>query len=111
MCGIAGILRAASDEGDRDAVLAMMHVLEPRGPDGSWLVQQDGLTLGHRRLAILDLSSAGAQPMASASGRFLVSLNGEIYNYREIRDELGLRPADCRSATDTEVLLHAWEKW
>ena len=111
MCGIAGILRPRADPGDRDAVAAMLAELVRRGPDDSGIEQHQGATLGNRRLAILDLSPAGHQPMVSASGRFVVVLNGEIYNFRELRDELGLDPSQLRSSSDTEILLWAWERW
>ncbi len=82
-----------------------------RGPDDAGLVKDGPATLGHRRLSILDLSAAGHQPMESADGRYLISFNGEIYNFAEIREELGLTPAQLRSRTDTEVILHAWMRW
>ena len=112
MCGIAGILRAQGDAGeDRALVEAMLARLQRRGPDGAGVAQHGGLTLGHRRLAILDLSAAGHQPMWSASRRLVLSFNGEIYNHDELRRELGLAHEDLRSTADTEVLLHAWERW
>ncbi len=111
MCGIAGIYRPGDPADDRGAVRAMMERLAARGPDGEGIAAAPPLTLGHRRLAILDLSDAARQPMASASGRFLVSFNGEIYNFRELREELGVEPASLRTASDTEVLLLAWERW
>ena len=111
MCGIAGILRIHGRENDLDVVSGMLARLRHRGPDGEGLVQEGPLTLGHQRLAILDLSARARQPMRSASGRFLVSYNGEIYNFRDLREELGVRPQDLRSGSDTEVLLLAWERW
>jgi len=112
MCGIAGIYRAEGRwPGDRDIVLSMMERLVRRGPDADGLIETDAATLGHRRLAILDLSDAGNQPMSSASGRFLATYNGEIYNFRDLRDELGVRQEDLRSTSDTEILLLAWERW
>lgn len=89
----------------------MVEQLERRGPDDEG-IERDGLvTLGNRRLAILDLSSAGHQPMRSADGRYLVTFNGEIYNYRDVQRELGIRPSELRSSSDTEVLLLAWQRW
>ncbi|MFN7971994.1 MAG: asparagine synthase-related protein [Acidobacteriota bacterium] len=111
MCGIAGVLRPGVELSDADVVRAMLGELQRRGPNGSGIIQDRGLTLGHQRLAILDLSPAGAQPMASASGRYLLSLNGEIYNHLELRDELGVKPEELLGTSDTEVLLHAWERW
>ena len=89
----------------------MLDVLKPRGPDGAGVVHEGGLTLGHRRLAVLDLSEAGHQPMRSTDGRFLISHNGEVYNFHELRQEMGLGPSDLRSKTDTEIVLRAWERW
>lgn len=82
-----------------------------RGPDGGgiWVEDAGEVGLGHRRLSILDLSEAAAQPMTTADGRYVISFNGEIYNYRELRAELGVR--HYRSGSDTEVLLAAWEQW
>ena len=112
MCGIAGVFRPnSSAEEDAATVRAMCDALARRGPDGSGLERDGPLTLGHRRLAILDLSDAGHQPMRSPSGRHVISFNGEIYNYAELRDELGVTRDSLRSNSDTEVLLLAWEKW
>ncbi len=111
MCGIAGILRPEEATDDPGVVRAMLDVLKPRGPDGAGVVHEGGLTLGHRRLAVLDLSEAGHQPMRSASGRLLISHNGEVYNFRDLSQELGLGAADLQSKSDTEVVLHAWERW
>jgi asparagine synthase (glutamine-hydrolysing) len=89
----------------------MLAALARRGPDGHGLECSGPLTVGHRRLAILDLSAAGHQPMRSASGRYLVSYNGEIYNYRDLQQELGVAADQLRSTSDTEILLLAWERW
>ncbi|MGA3204099.1 MAG: asparagine synthase (glutamine-hydrolyzing) [Bryobacteraceae bacterium] len=107
MCGIAGVL---GDRRAEELVRAMIEVQSHRGPDGEGVFADPslGLALGHRRLAILDLSEAGAQPMTSADGRWTMVLNGEIFNYMELRHELG-RP--FRTATDTEVLLEACAEW
>ncbi|MDG2308284.1 MAG: asparagine synthase (glutamine-hydrolyzing) [Candidatus Binatia bacterium] len=111
MCGIAGIFRTQSSGDDRSTIESMLAALERRGPDADGLLEEGPITLGHRRLSILDLSDAGRQPMVSASGRYVVSYNGEVYNFRDLRDELGVDPADLRSSSDTEILLLAWEKW
>ncbi len=79
-----------------------------RGPDGEGYFMGDGVALGHKRLAILDLSQTAAQPMRSRDGRWTMALNGEIFNYRELRNEL---PGDFASASDTEVLLEACAAW
>ena len=112
MCGIAGVLdAAASQDALRASVQAMTDRLIHRGPDsaGIWLDPLNGLALGHRRLAVVDLSPAGAQPMTSASGRFVIVLNGEIYNHQRLRADLG---EQCwRGHSDTETLLAAIEAW
>ncbi len=117
MCGIVGIAHGAvqpTDRLDRET-RAMARVLSHRGPDGEgyWSDAEAGVALGHLRLAILDLSPAGRQPMLSASGRYVVSFNGEIYNYAVLRAELqraGNAPA-WRGHSDTEVMLAAFEAW
>jgi len=94
---------------DEELVRRINTVTKHRGPDGTGVFVADGISLGHNRLAIIDLSPAGAQPMKSADGRFVISFNGEIYNYRELRDELA--PYPFRSSSDTEVILAAYERW
>ena len=85
--------------------------LDHRGPDGSGSYAGDGVALAHRRLSIIDLSDAGLQPFASEDGRLQLLHNGEIYNYRELRAELETKGHRFRSATDTEVILRAYEEW
>lgn len=113
MCGIAGILGA--DVADLPSVLdAMADALRHRGPDagGIWSDAGAGVGLAHRRLAILDLSPKGAQPMVSASGRFVLCYNGEIYNHGELRRSIeSAGPVVWRGHSDTEVLLEAIERW
>ncbi|GAB5548598.1 MAG: asparagine synthase (glutamine-hydrolyzing) [Sandaracinaceae bacterium] len=114
MCGIAGIWdpSVAPDE-CRARVAAMSDAVRHRGPDdhGVWLDEAAGLGLGQRRLSIIDLSEAGHQPMVSASGRYVVTYNGEIYNFRRLRDELLPLGHRFRGESDTEVLLAAVEEW
>ena len=112
MCGIAGI-HAYLDVAravDRAELGRINDRMAARGPDGSGLwLSADGRTgFGHQRLAIIDLSDAGAQPMHSACGRYTITFNGEIYNYRELRDELAARGHTFRSGSDTEVLLQLY---
>src|SRR5215469_2067571 len=118
MCGIAGFLGGFKDgdfpaERAREELTAMTRALRHRGPDGEgfWVDAGAGVALGHRRLAIIDLSPLGAQPMRSASGRFTITFNGEIYNFRALRAELAGRGARFRGGSDTEVLLAAIEEW
>ena len=114
MCGIAGILasRFAPDE-LRSRVEAMQSRLRHRGPDGEGIFMhaEVGTALVHSRLAILDLSDAGLQPMSSPDGRYTIVFNGEIYNYRELRAELESRGHRFRSQTDTEVVLAGYREW
>jgi len=117
MCGIAGILVGDEPLLSSDELLAaaraMGNALRHRGPDdsGEFVSAPDGLALSHRRLSILDLSSSGHQPMDSASGRLVISFNGEIYNFRVLQSELGSRGHSFRGGSDTEVLLAALEEW
>jgi len=116
MCGIAGALDPRADRSgeslDRLAS-AMADALRHRGPDdgGSWVDADAGLAFGHRRLSILDLSSAGHQPMVSASGRWVVTYNGELYNFREIRQALEEAGHRFRGSGDTEVLVAGLDRW
>ena len=106
MCGIAGFSGRFSSNLLDIAGKALAH----RGPDadGSWFDGGNGLGLAHRRLSILDLSSAGAQPMASSDGSVVLVFNGEIYNFRELRAELEAAGHNFRGQSDTEVLLHLY---
>ncbi len=112
MCGIAGVLgkRLLAPEG---GLTAMRDALAHRGPDacGLWADPAVGVGLAHRRLSILDLSENGAQPMHSASGRFVITYNGEIYNFADVRKELEQAGHRFRGHCDTEVLLAGCEKW
>jgi asparagine synthase (glutamine-hydrolysing) len=116
MCGIAGLFDAtasATAEDLVDVVSRMTDTLRHRGPDGGdvWVDAQAGMALGHRRLAIIDVSPLGHQPMSSRSGRFVVTFNGEIYNFRELRRDLEKVGEPFRGHSDTEVLLAAVERW
>lgn len=112
MCGIAGIYayHYAARPVDRKELDSITSHMTSRGPDGAgtWYSQDGRAAFGHRRLSIIDLSEAGAQPMASADGRLHVTFNGEIYNYRALRRELEARGAMFQSQSDTEVLLHLY---
>ncbi len=112
MCGIAGLWNFGKNPSDAD-LLSMTATLRRRGPDdeGLFTSRPDGLGLGHRRLSILDLSPRGRQPMPDAAGAVTVTFNGEIYNYREIRQELLGLGRRFTTNTDTEVILHAYNEW
>ncbi|NLF17370.1 MAG: asparagine synthase (glutamine-hydrolyzing), partial [Lentisphaerae bacterium] len=109
MCGIAGTIGSA----DTAVVTAMTAALRHRGPDGDGLhADPDGhFAFGHRRLAIIDLSAGGRQPMAWAEGRFWITYNGELYNYRDLRRDLEQAGCVFRTASDTEVVLAAYATW
>src|SRR5262249_40512266 len=117
MCGIAGLLRPGGGDGGQFAGLTarMNGALAHRGPaaSGTWIGASAGVALGHRRLSILGLSQGGAQPARSEWGRFAVTVNGEIYNHRDMRAELetaGAAP-NWRGHSDTETLLYAVRQW
>lgn len=113
MCGIAGIVDVGGDYKDKlsSIVKKMADSLSHRGPDGEGFFMEDGLALAHRRLAILDLSSAGQQPMGTISRDCWITYNGELYNYVEIKKELVSLGRKFSSQTDTEVILQAYEQW
>ena len=108
MCGISGLLDLDGSPADAALVQRMTGILAHRGPDGEGIHADRGVALGHRRLAILDLST-GAQPMASADGHVWITFNGEIYNYPDLRTQLAARGHRFRTRSDTEVLVHAYE--
>ena len=113
MCGINGSLtRRGVRRGELGSTVeAMNAAIAHRGPDGSGVFERDGVALGHRRLSIIDLSDAGAQPMYSADGSLTLVFNGEIYNYLELTQELQALGCQFRSHSDSEVILHAYRVW
>jgi asparagine synthase (glutamine-hydrolysing) len=115
MCGFAGYFTTRSNtrEGHDAAVARMIAPIVHRGPDdsGTWVEPEAGVTLGFRRLAIIDLSAHGHQPMRSTSGRFTMVFNGEVYNFAELRRELEPTGATFRGHSDSEVMLAAFEAW
>jgi asparagine synthase (glutamine-hydrolysing) len=115
MCGIAGFVdfKPASDQALRARARTMADCMDYRGPDasGCWADADAGFATGHRRLSIVELSEAGAQPMVSQSGRFVISYNGEVYNANEIRPELAAKGYTFRGHSDTEVILEACAEW
>lgn len=111
MCGIAGIFHAETPKPvDPRRVERMCDAMAHRGPDGAGVWTDSGIGLGHRRLSIIDLAGS-PQPMHSVDGQAVISFNGEIYNYRELRRELELAGARFRTDGDTEVILAAWQRW
>lgn len=113
MCGITGIWNFDKKPVDRARFERFTDSLAHRGPDGRgvWTSQDDGIALGHRRLAILDLSEEGRQPMSYDDGRYWITYNGEIYNFLELRADLGKKGHVFRSQSDTEVILAAYREW
>jgi asparagine synthase (glutamine-hydrolysing) len=115
MCGIAAIF-AYTDNAplvEREELLRIREAMVKRGPDGAglWLSDDGRIGLAHRRLAIIDVSDAGAQPMHTADGTIHIVFNGEIYNYRELRGRLEAKGYEFRSKSDTEVLLHLYREY
>lgn len=117
MCGITGYLGVGTDTAEvmTARVEKMADAIAYRGPDsrGHWVDEESGIAFGHLRLAIVDLTEAGAQPMTSASGRYVMVFNGESYNHRDLRSELEAagRAPEWRGHSDTETLLAGFEVW
>src|SRR6056297_2032 len=111
MCGITGIFNYQKDPVSVKILKQMTDVIIHRGPDDQELWNEDYVGFGHRRLAILDLSRAGKQPMLSHDNRYIIVYNGEIYNFRELRVELESKCYVFHSKTDTEVVLNSWACW
>ena len=110
MCGIAGMV-TISGSFDAGIVRRMAEALTHRGPDDHGFWADEHCALGHRRLAIIDLSPAGRQPMANSDGSLQITFNGEIYNYQQLRRELESEGYTFCTQTDTETILHAYDKW
>lgn len=115
MCGILGEYSAEYRATRAPHFRACLNLMAHRGPDGSGIEEFDSpetsVTLGHRRLSIIDLTSGGQQPMNSSCGRYCIVYNGELYNYRELKAELSQIGIEFRTESDTEVLLAAWVAW
>lgn len=110
MCGIAGIF---GGQPNREIVSRMVRAMHHRGPDAQGIYHDPlgGVTMGHTRLSIIDLSSTGHQPMSYGDGRFWIVFNGEVYNYRELKAELEQAGHRFRSTSDTEVVLVSYAEW
>ena len=109
MCGITGIYSRSGKTVSKSLVLSMMNLLKHRGPDGEGMFINDYCALGHRRLAIIDIEK-GQQPLTNEDGSVIVILNGEIYNYIELRQELIKNGHQFRTSSDTEVIVHLYEE-
>src|SRR5215216_1085622 len=110
MCGIFGFADWSQDLPDVERLCRLTNLLRHRGPDGGGYWTESGIFLGHRRLSIIDLAT-GAQPMATADGRYVITFNGEVYNYPELRDELRSLGSTFLTTSDTEVVLAAVAAW
>ncbi|HQA18225.1 MAG TPA: asparagine synthetase B, partial [Novosphingobium sp.] len=111
MCGIVGIFHLSTPKPVDPARIEKMCAAMPhRGPDGQGVWTAPGVGLGHLRLSIIDLAGS-PQPMASSDGRAMLVFNGEIYNYRELREELRAGGAEFHTDGDSEVILAAWQRW
>ena len=111
MCGLVGVWKRDGSHADRAGITPMLAAIAHRGPDGQGVWQDGGVALGHLRLSILDLSEAADQPMLSADGMGVLVYNGEVYNYREMRQELEREGVRFRSSGDAEVVLNALHYW
>src|SRR3954470_18767343 len=115
MCGIAGAFSFTTGAApiNRGTVLQISELLKRRGPDGEgfWASDDNRIALAHRRLAVIDPGPSGAQPMSDRSGRWSITFNGEIYNYRELRAELQSVGRIFQTNSDTEVLIHSIAEW
>ncbi len=111
MCGVIGVCNRSGKPVAANLLNRMTDALAHRGPDSRGVYLDGPVGLGHRRLAIIDLSPQGHQPMANENGDVLVSYNGEMYNFQKLRSELLGRGHRFRSQTDTEVIVHAYEEW
>jgi asparagine synthase (glutamine-hydrolysing) len=114
MCGITGMICTGSHTADLGDIDGMTSALRHRGPDAgsSFVDEATGVALGHRRLAVVELSERGAQPMPSANGRYVLVFNGEIYNHHALRREFEAGGAvNWRGSSDTETLIECFSKW
>lgn len=111
MCGIAGIFNLNGEPVSPVILRKMTDAIAHRGPDGEGFYTNSFIGLGHRRLAIIDLSPAGHQPMATVQNKYVITYNGEVYNFQELRAELEALGHQFRSRSDTEVVLYAYKEW
>ena len=111
MCGIAGVLHRDGRPASVTSLKAMTDIIAHRGPDGEGHYCDGPVGLGHRRLSIIDLTDAARQPMETRDGRYVLTYNGEIYNYQELKLELSARGHTFNSSGDSEVLLQAFAEW
>ena len=111
MCGIVGFTNTRNVTDPESVVKKMTDRIVHRGPDSEGSYVDDSIAMGFRRLSIIDLSEKGSQPIFNEDGSVVITFNGEIYNYRELKEELIAAGHTFSSGTDTEVLVHGWEQW
>ncbi len=111
MCGIAGFTNKLSKEEAKQVLKKMTDTIAHRGPDSEGQFVDDNVAMGFRRLSIIDLSERGGQPLFNEDGSVAITFNGEIYNYKQLREELVTKGHSFRTETDTEVLVHGYEEW
>ena len=111
MCGIVGILNLNEQPIDKNILINMTNEVTHRGPDGDGYYVNKNIGFGHKRLSIIDLSDNGSQPMKSKDGRFILNYNGELYNFKDLRQNLEKRGCEFYTESDTEVVLRSWEEW
>ena len=111
MCGICGLFNLDGEPASPVILRNMTDAIAHRGPDGEGFYIDNFIGLGHRRLAIIDLSPAGHQPMMTKDGQYAITYNGEVYNFQELRVELESHGYQFRSRTDSEVVLNAYAEW
>ena len=111
MCGIVGVCNFSGEPVQAGLLKRMTDVIAHRGPDGEGQYTNGPVGLGHRRLAVIDLSPAGHQPMSNEAGDMVITYNGEVYNFRELRSELEALGHRFRSKSDSEVVLRSYEEW
>ena len=111
MCGVAGVIRLDGGNIEPSLLTSMTDAIAHRGPDGEGQWIEGNVGIGHRRLSIIDLSETGHQPMVDASNRFVLSYNGEVYNFKELRTELEKLGHRFRGKSDSEVVLISFAEW
>ena len=111
MCGVSGFINLNGKPVDKLDLKKMVHSLSHRGPDASGMWSEGKIGLGHSRLSIIDLSQSGNQPIVSQNGRYIISYNGEIYNFTELRRTLENFGFVFHTGTDTEVVLNSFINW
>ena len=111
MCGISGIVYKNGQSIQQTVIQKMNDRISHRGPDGAGFYFYENIAFGHRRLAIIDLSDEGKQPMAYDKENLIITFNGEIYNYKELKEELLQQGYVFNNQTDTEVILAAYQAW